>query len=104
MHLSVLVIDGHIFLDGGRYRGVVYDNRGGAGLGIYYKFQHIEKLTGVPTAVTHESLGFPDLNLFVLKEDILPESTVQKSLQIFLLKGFKDKDLAAGQKGSNNLK
>ena len=95
MHLPVLVIDGHVLLNGGRYGGVVYDNVGTTGLGVNHKFQDIEKLTGVSAAVTHEGLGLPKFYILVLQEDILLERAVQKLLQIILPQGFEHKNLAA---------
>ena len=104
VHLAILVIDGHVFLDGGRYRLVINDDGLLAGLGVNHQLQHIEELAGVTAAVTHQSLAFPHFHGLVLEENILVEGTVQKDLQILFLQGFEYKDLAAGQQGSNDLK
>ena len=104
MHLAILVIDGHVFLDRGRYSLVVYDDGLLASLGIHHQLKNVEKLAGISAAVTHQRFTLPNFNGFVLEQYILMDSPVQKRLQITLFQRLEHKNLAAGQQGSNDLK
>ena len=74
-----------------------------AGLGVHHQFQHIEQFAGIPSAITHQSLALPYLYGLVLKQHIFMDSPVQKRLQIALFQRLKNKDLATGEKGSDDL-
>ena len=103
MHLPILVIDGHVFLNRGSHGGVVDDDRGVSGLCIHHQFQNIEKFAGISSAVSHQGLAFLHLDVFLLQKDILFERPVQEDLKVGLFQRFQDKDLAAGKQGSDDL-
>ena len=71
MHLSVLVVDGHILLDGGGNGGIVNDNRGVTALGVHHQLQYIEEFACIAPAVTHQGFAFPHLDFLFLQEYIL---------------------------------
>ena len=54
--------------------------------------------------MSEQSISLDDIYLFMLQYLIDLQSPVQKLLQICLFQRFKDKDLTAGQKGSDDFK
>ena len=103
MHFPVLIVNGHVLLDGLRHKGVIDDDGVFPRLRINYYFKNIQKLAGISAAVAHKGFGFLYLYVFLFKEYIFLQSMLQKRIQVFFVQGLKDKNLAAGQKGSNNL-
>ena len=84
VHLAILVVDGHILLDGSFNRLIVNDDGGFPGLGVHHQLQHIEQFAGIPTAVTHERLALLQFYRLVFQKHILLQGPVQQNLQIGL--------------------
>ena len=95
VHLTVLVIDGHVFLDGRGDRLVVNHNRGLTGLGIHHQLQYVEQFAGIASAVTHEGVGLLQFYLPLLQQDIFFQGPVYENLQIGLFERLENENLAA---------
>ena len=103
VHLPVLVIHGHVFLDTLRNRLIINNNRFFSSEGVHDDFQDVQQFPAVAAAEAHQSLRLLQPDILRLQEDIFAERTVQQDLQILPVQGFQDKNLAAGEQGRNDL-
>ena len=95
MHLTVLVVDGHVFLNTGCNRLVVNYYRRLIGLAVHHQLQYVEQFAGIASAVTHEGVGLLQFYLPLLQQDIFFQGPVYENLQIGLFERLENENLAA---------
>ena len=96
MHLAVLIVNGHVFLDAGSDGLVVYhDGTRLSGKGINNDLKNIEKLPRIPSAITEKCFIFNNLDIPFLQQHVLRQGTLKEYPEVFHFKGFEHENLAA---------
>ena len=63
----------------------------------------IEKLPRIPSAITEKCFIFNNLDIPFLQQHVLRQGTLKEYPEVFHFKGFEYENLAARQKGSDDL-
>ena len=109
MHLSVLVIKDHVFLQTvldqfvGDLDGFVFAEAGIGGLGPDHHIQGVEQFTGIPSGILQHGFVFPDLYLEFLQVRVLGQGALEQFLQVSLGEGIQNVNLTAGEQGRDHL-
>ena len=103
MHLPVFVVYGGALLQALAYGLVVYHYLPLTSLGVHYHLKDVEEFAAVASAVTQEGVAFLQENVALTQHLVVLEGAVKQGEQVLFRKTLEYENLAAGQKGSDNL-